>query len=95
MREGREGGGISGFGWLLTRKNYPDTFSRYGYYGITGNGSSLAGFRHEVIRVWRKWLSRRKRGDRYPWSRFARLLEHYPLPEVVVVHSVYRRVARP
>lgn len=42
-------------------------------------------------RTWRKWLSPRKRGRSYPWERFARLLERYPLPAIVVVHSVYGR----
>jgi len=61
------------------------------YYGITGNGPALSGFRYEATRAWRKWLSRRKRDGTIPWERFARLLERHPLPAVVVVHSVYRR----
>lgn len=59
------------------------------YYGITGNGSALAGFHHRVTEVWRKWLSRRHRGKPIPWERFKRLLERYPLPPARVVHSVY------
>jgi hypothetical protein len=60
----------------------------YSYYGITGNARSLANFRHEVVRVWRKWLGRR--GARpAPWHVFNRLLERYPLPPVRVVHSVF------
>lgn len=62
----------------------------FAYYGITGNSVMLSRFRYEVRRVWRKWLARRKRGDRYAWSRFARLLEHYPLPAAIAVHSVCR-----
>ena len=62
----------------------------FAYYGITGNSLMLSRFRYEVRRVWRKWLARRKRGDRYAWSRFARLLEHYPLPAALAVHSVCR-----
>ena len=61
----------------------------YAYYGITGNGSALAGFQHGVAEIWRKWLSRRRRGKPIPWKRFKRLLERYPLPPVRVVHSVY------
>jgi group II intron reverse transcriptase/maturase len=61
----------------------------YAYYGITGNGSALAGFHHRVTESWRKWLSRRHRGKPIPWERFKRLLERYPLPPVRVVHSVY------
>ena len=34
-----------------------------------------------------------RRGGRHylPWHRFYRLLERYPLPRPVVVHSVYQR----
>ena len=67
----------------------------FAYYGITGNGSALAMFHREVTRIWRKWLSRRHRRGGYPWPQFTRLLERYPLPRPVVVHSVYRRVANP
>jgi len=67
----------------------------YAYYGITGNGSSLSGFARMVHRIWRKWLGRRKRDGRLTWDDFNRLLRRYPLPAPVVVHSVYRRTAKP
>src|SRR5271154_7561710 len=36
----------------------------YGYYGIIGNSPSLKDFREEVRKIWRRWLSRRRRdGD--------------------------------
>jgi RNA-directed DNA polymerase len=60
------------------------------YYGITGNGGALHRFRDAVVRLWRKWLSRRSRGDPLSWDRFNQLLARYPLPAAVVVHSVYR-----
>lgn len=63
----------------------------YAYYGITGNSVSLNRFREEVRRVWRKWLVRRKRGNRPPWSWFARLQERYRLPSAVAIHSVCRK----
>jgi len=62
----------------------------FAYYGITGNSAALARLRCEVERIWRKWLSRRKRGQPMPWERFAKLLERYPLPAAVAVHSAYR-----
>lgn len=58
------------------------------YFGITANFRSLQGLRHVVNRVWRKWLSRRKRGKPIPWSIFNRLLERYPLPKARVHHAV-------
>jgi len=62
----------------------------YGYYGITGNYATLSRFRHTVAGIWRKWLGRRRRAGPLSWSRFAQLLERYPLPAAVVPHSVYR-----
>jgi len=61
------------------------------YYGITGNASALQVFRHAVGRIWRKWLARRRRRGFLSWVTFGRLLARFPLPAVVVVHSVYRR----
>ena len=63
----------------------------YAYYGITGNSIALSRFREEVRRVWRKWLGRRKRKNRPPWSWFVRLQERYLLPPAVAVHSVCRK----
>jgi len=67
----------------------------YGYFGITGNANALARFLYEVRRVWRKWLDRRSRRTTMPWPRFVRLLERYPLPRPVVVHSIYLNAAKP
>jgi len=63
----------------------------FGYYGITGNGKALQRFRYEVVRLWRYWLSRRHRRAGMPWPRFQSLMQRYPLPAAIVVHSVYRR----
>jgi hypothetical protein len=61
----------------------------YAYFGITGNDSALNRFRYEVVRVWRTWLSRRRRRHQYPWCRFVRLLELFPLPPAPVWVSPY------
>lgn len=50
------------------------------YYGIVGNGEALRRFRDAVVRLWRKWLMRRKRRGFIPWAQFLRLLKRYPLP---------------
>lgn len=65
------------------------------YYGITGNYSGLHRFHRAVQRIWRKWLSRRRRRGYLSWSNFYRLLDRYVLPAAVVVHSVYRRAGEP
>jgi RNA-directed DNA polymerase len=59
----------------------------YAYYGITGNFRSLLSFLRQVIRIWRKWLTRRSRGLFTPWERFNELLLRYPLPPARIVHS--------
>jgi RNA-directed DNA polymerase len=65
------------------------------YYGITGNGGALHRFRDAVTRAWRKWLSRRTRGNSLSWELFSRLLERYALPPALVLHSVCRPGANP
>ena len=67
----------------------------YGYFGITGNAAQLGNFRHRVYRSWFFWLNRRSHRGKMTWPRYAKLVERYPLPPVVVVHSVYRRATNP
>jgi hypothetical protein len=67
----------------------------FAYYGITGNADALTRFRRGAIGLWRKWLGRRHRGAQFSWERMYLLLERYPLPQAIVVHSVYRQPANP
>ena len=62
----------------------------YAYYGITGNGKALSAFRHWAYVLWRYWLNRRSRHTRGGLVGLDRRLMRYPLPQAVVVHSVYR-----
>jgi hypothetical protein len=55
----------------------------------------LQRFREAVVRIWKKWLARRRRRVFLSWADFRRLLRHYVLPAAVVVHSVFRRVREP
>lgn len=66
----------------------------YAYYGVTGNGTALSRFLHEVERRWRKWLMRRNRERSLNWSLFRKLLQRFPLAPVCTVHSVYRRAVK-
>jgi RNA-directed DNA polymerase len=52
----------------------------FAYYGVIGNLVCLQRFRYEVVRLWRKWLSRRKRRGQFTWSRLNGLLKALPLP---------------
>jgi hypothetical protein len=67
----------------------------FAYHGITGNGVSLQRFREAVVRIWKKWLARRRRCGFLSWAVFRRLRKRFALPAAVVVHSVYRRVSAP
>ena len=60
------------------------------YYGITGNSHALSAFRHFVTHVWKNWLSRRNRERSWTWSDHCRMLQRYPLPPAIAVHSTYR-----
>ena len=90
--------------WCRTNRHRPlteqhETLSQklrghFAYYGITGNADALTRFRRGVIGLWRKWLGRRHRDGEVPWDRMYRLLERYPLPPAIVVHSVYRHAAK-
>ena len=63
------------------------------YYGVTGNGESLARYRRGVLRIWRFWLDRRGGKRRMYWKRFQALMEWLPLPPPKPIHSLY--VAKP
>jgi len=67
----------------------------YGYYGITGNGWQISAFRTRVSEIWRKWLDRRSQRSRMSWEKFRRVLQRFPLPPAVAIHSVCRLVAKP
>jgi RNA-directed DNA polymerase len=50
------------------------------YGGLIGNLRCQQRFRYEVLREWKKWLSRRKRGERWTWARMHEFLKYMPLP---------------
>ncbi len=56
----------------------------FNYYGVNGNDKSLTRLRHEVVKIWFKWLNRRSQKSRLNWERFGDLLKDYPLPETRV-----------
>src|SRR5260370_5701308 len=59
----------------------------FAYYGVGGNSQRLRWFANQVVRVWRKWLSRRDRQGAVPWARFNELLARHPLPSVKIIHG--------
>src|SRR3954463_7659475 len=58
----------------------------YAYYGIAGNGRRLRWYARQVVRIWKKWLSRRGRHGNVLWSRLTEWLKSHPLPPPKIVH---------
>jgi hypothetical protein len=58
----------------------------YAYYGITGNHRRLQEYRHQVVKIWRKWLERRTRGWLLIWANFNAFLARHPLPVARIIH---------
>lgn len=59
----------------------------FAYYGVGGNSRRLRWFANQVVRIWRKWLSRRDRQGVVRWTRFNELLARHPLPSVKILHG--------
>jgi group II intron reverse transcriptase/maturase len=50
------------------------------YYGVPGNITAIQQYIHEVMKRWRKWLTRRSHKAKRSWNWFNQLLERFPLP---------------
>jgi RNA-directed DNA polymerase len=59
----------------------------FAYYGVGGNARRLRWFAHQVVRIWRKWLSRRDRQSVFRWTRLNEILKRHPLPPARILHS--------
>ncbi len=57
------------------------------YYGVTGNNRRIRWYRYQLVRIWKKWLSRRGRQNHLNWSRFEAMLKQHPLPPARIVHQ--------
>jgi len=58
------------------------------YFGVRCNMRLMEAVRHQAIRGWRYWLSRRSHKSAIPWEKFEKLLELCPLPTPKIVHNV-------
>jgi hypothetical protein len=67
--------------WLSAALN-----GHYAYYGITGSIRRLQESRHQVVRIWHKWLERRTRGRTFTWDNFNAFLTRHPLPAAKIIH---------
>ena len=55
------------------------------YYGVPLNTHRLYAFRHQVVCLWKRWLSRRSQKAYVTWERMVRIARHW-LPPVRIVH---------
>jgi group II intron reverse transcriptase/maturase len=58
----------------------------FAYYGITGNARRLTWYARQVVRVWKKWLSRCGGKGTFLSTRLSECLRQHPLPPVRIVH---------
>ena len=86
------------YDFCKTHRHYPVEFQHkrlcqkmkghFAYFGITGNHRKLRLMAHQVERIWRKWLSRRKRGSQIKWIDFKnKILNRFPLPDAKIMHK--------
>src|SRR5258708_9467148 len=59
----------------------------FAYYGVGGNSRRLRWFANQVVRIWRKWLSRRDRQGVVTSTHLNELLARHPLPPVNIFHG--------
>lgn len=57
----------------------------YNYYAVPDNSDALRAFRRQVIRQWRRALSRRSQKGQMTWKQIARLAERW-LPQPRILH---------
>lgn len=55
------------------------------YYGVPFNSTAIHTFRHQVIRRWHQWLSRRSQKAYVTWERMKRYTARW-IPPAVIVH---------
>jgi RNA-directed DNA polymerase len=61
------------------------------YFGVNGNGRSLAKFIRQVERAWFKWLRRRSQKTRLTWERFSSIADVFRLPPPLVRVQIWGR----
>lgn len=61
----------------------------YNYYGVTGNFKSVAAFYRHVVKVWRRYLSRRSQRAKIGWEKYMRILKTNPLKKAHLPHTIY------
>ena len=58
----------------------------FAYYGISGNIRRVRCYGHQLVRKWKKWLSRRDNESSFGWSKVNALLKRLPFPRPSIIH---------
>jgi group II intron reverse transcriptase/maturase len=66
----------------------------YQYYGRSTNYRGICQFYRKVRHIWRTWLSRRTRGAKMTWEKYAGLLRQLPLLPPRIMHP-WAQTGRP
>lgn len=68
----------------------------FNYYGMAGNGRRITTFYFEVVRYWRKCLSKRSQAGAVNWASMRALLEQHPLqqPKIALTYRDLATYAR-
>ena len=85
---------VSGWRRKNRHRSIPDQHRRlssmmrghFAYYGVGGNMRRLQWFARQVVRIWRKGLSRRDRRSVVLWTRLTEILRQHPLPKAKIFH---------
>ena len=74
---------------LLNQHRHLATVLRghYAYYGRRTNSLALNQFYRRLVRIWKKWLSRRGRDSYVTWAKIDAILGKHPLPRPRIVHG--------
>lgn len=63
------------------------------YYGVPMNGPALSEFRQQIIRAWKRALSRRGQNARLTWARMSRLARNWlPTPRIYHLYPSQRLI---
>lgn len=62
-------------------------FGHYAYYGRRTNFLAISQFQRRIVRIWKKWLSRRGRHGCVTWKKLNATLRRHPLPKPRIVQG--------
>jgi group II intron reverse transcriptase/maturase len=61
----------------------------FNYFGVNGNGRSMAALIEAAERAWYTWLRKRSQRTRLTWKRFSAMLKVYPLPMPLIKVQIW------